>query len=49
VPGGFRPTVNEPVTVIGSQEPTAWLVGGHNERQGEVFLRAWVVCVDAAE
>ncbi|WP_412074652.1 hypothetical protein ACLF6K_00265 [Streptomyces xanthophaeus] len=49
VPGGFRVTSSNPVTVIGSEEPTSWSVGGYNESQGEVFLRAWVVCVDAAE
>ncbi|MFD8251540.1 hypothetical protein [Streptomyces werraensis] len=48
-PGGFRVTNNEPVTVLGEQEPTSWSVAGHNESDGDVFLRAWAVCVDAAE
>ncbi|MGR4877967.1 hypothetical protein ACIPUC_00790 [Streptomyces sp. LARHCF249] len=48
-PGGFRPTINQPVSVLGEEEPTSWHAGGYNESQGEVFLRTWVVCVDAAE
>ncbi|MGA5629827.1 hypothetical protein ACPCTH_33670 [Streptomyces cellulosae] len=47
--GSFRVTDNVPVTVLGEQEPTSWSAGGQNEGQGDVVLRAWAVCVDAAE
>jgi hypothetical protein len=49
VPGGFRPIVNQPVSRVGEADPISWHAGGYNESQGEVFLRVWVVCVDAAE
>ncbi len=49
-PGGFRVTYNQPITVLGEgPTPRSWSVSGYNESEGDVFLRAWVVCVDEAE
>ncbi|GAA2740218.1 hypothetical protein GCM10010440_06300 [Kitasatospora cinereorecta] len=47
-PDGFLVVASEPVTVVGSQTPTAWEVNAVNNSPSTVQFRASATCVDAA-